>query len=302
LAASWAPPADRGRTFGVLLAALTLGSALPHLITGFGPLPWRAVMLSSAALAVAGAAITLTAVRPGPHLNRRPVTPLPRHALAVFAHRAPRLASLGYLGHMWELYAMWTWLAVFIAAGRGARGEVGGSSTAIIAFVAIGIAGVAGCLLGGWASDRFGRPPTAVAAMVISGACCVASPVVFTAPTAVLVPFALLWGSAVIADSGIFSTVLTETSDPRLVGTALTAQTAVGFGLTVVTIQLVPVVADLVGWRYALLVLAPGPLLGAIAMSALSQTLTHRHSTEENHVQPHRPVRRPERRTLAHRG
>ena len=170
---------------------------------------------------------------------------------------------------MWELYALWTWLPMFVVAGRGARGDAAVGSTGFIAFGAIGVAGTVGCLLGGWASDRFGRPPAAVAALVISGTCCVASPLFFAGPTLLLVVFLLVWGTAVIADSGVFSTVLSETTDTRFVGTALTAQTATGFLLTVVTIQLVPVVAELIGWQYAFLLLAPGPLLGAVAMSAL---------------------------------
>jgi MFS family permease len=303
LMASWSQSADRGRTFGVLLAGLTLGSALPHLISGLGPLPWRTVMLAAASLTVAGAVVALTSVRTGPHLDIRAVTPNPRYALAIFADRAPRLVSLGYFGHMWELYALWTWLSMFVAAGRAQRGEAASSSTGVIAFVTIGVAGTVGCLLGGWASDRFGRSPSAVAALVISGACCLASPIFFTAPTRVLVVFLLVWGAAVIADSGVFSTSLSETTDPRFVGTALTAQIAIGFLLTVVTIQLVPVVADLIGWKYAFLLLAPGPLIGAVAMSALRARQHHPNPKEENHEhQPNAqdPVRRSDRGALTH--
>ncbi len=225
LMASWSASADRGRAFGILIGALTLGSALPHLISGFGPLPWRDVMLAAAALSTSGAVVALAAIRPGPHLPFGTVTPDPRYAIALFAGRGPRLVSLGYFGHMWELYALWTWLSMFVAAGREARGDTT-ASTGLIAFVAIGVAGAVGCLLGGWASDRFGRPSAAVAALVISGTCCVASPLFFAAPTVVLVVFVLVWGAAVIADSGVFSTALSETTDARFVGTALTAQTA----------------------------------------------------------------------------
>jgi MFS family permease len=303
LMASWSQSADRGRTFGILLAALTLGSALPHLISGLGPLPWRSVMLAAAVLTAAGAVVALTLVRPGPHLDIRTVTPDPRSAIAIFAQRGPRLVSLGYFGHMWELYALWTWLAMFVAAGRAQRGVAAASSTGLIAFVAIGVAGTVGCLVGGWASDRFGRPPAAVAALVISGACCVASPIFFAAPTVVLVVFLLVWGAAVIADSGVFSTSLSETTDARFVGTALTAQTAIGFLLTVVTIQLVPIVADLIGWQYAFLLLAPGPLLGAVAMSALRAPRHHPHPKEESHehhLNAHDAVCRSDRGALTH--
>ncbi len=301
LMASWSASTARGRSLGVLLGALTLGSALPHLIAGLGPLPWRTVMLTAAALTTAGAVLALAFVRPGPHLAARAITPNPRHALALLAERGPRLVSLGYLGHMWELYALWTWLPMYVIAGGAPRGDA--ASTGVIAFIAIGAAGALGCLLGGWASDRFGRPAAAVAALVISGTCCLASPIFFPAPTIVLVAFLLVWGAAVIADSGVFSTALSETTDPRFVGAALTAQTATGFLLTVVTIQLLPIVADLIGWQYAFLLLAPGPLIGAVAMSALPAP-HHQLKKEESHEhQPdaHDAVRRSDSAALTHR-
>ena len=310
LTASWSGSADRGRAFGVLIGALTLGSAFPHLINGFGPLPWRTVLATAATLSAVASVLALLAVVPGPHLDTTAVKLNPRHALAMFADRRLRLTNIGYLGHMWELYALWTWLAMFILAGRQQRGDGAASSTGIIAFSAIGVAGVAGCLLGGWASDRFGRRPAAVTALAISAACCIASPLFFTVPTVVLIVFLLVWGAAVIADSGVFSTSVSENADKRLVGTALTAQTAIGFLLTVVTIQLVPLAADLIGWRYAFLLLAPGPLIGAVAMTALRPL--HVHPLQVHPIQVHplqneepndsqRTDRRPDRRALAHR-
>jgi MFS family permease len=303
LMVSWSQPSDRGRAFGVLLAALTLGSALPHLISGLAPLPWRSVMLAAAAVTAAGAVIAVGLIRPGPQLDIRVAGSCPRSAIAIFTDRETRLVSFGYFGHMWELYALWTWLATFVAAGRAQLGDAT-SPTGLIVFAAIGVAGMAGCLLGGWASDLFGRPRAALVALVVSGACCTASPVFFTAPTAILIVFLLVWGAAVIADSGAFSTSLSETTDPRYVGTVLTAQTAVGFLLTVVTIQLTPLVAGLVGWQYAFLLLAPGPLIGAMAMSALRVATHQPRPTEETHDQKfnaHNPVRRSDRGTLAHR-
>ena len=292
LMVSWSGSLDRGRTFGILIGALTLGSALPHLISGFGPVPWRSPMMAAAILSGSAAVVAVAAIKPGPHLDIRSVTPNPRYALALFTQRGPRLVSLGYFGHMWELYALWTWLAMFVAAGRKTHGDTATASTEVIAFVAIGVAGAFGSLLGGWASDRFGRPPAALAALVISGACCVASPLFFAAPEILLVAFVVVWGAAVIADSGVFSTALSETTDARFVGTALTAQTGIGFLLTVVTIQLVPLVADLIGWHYAFLVLAPGPLIGAAAMFALKE------KTHDTHA--HNAVRRSDRGTLTH--
>jgi predicted MFS family arabinose efflux permease len=249
---------------------------LPHLINGLGALPWRAVLGIAATLSAVGALIALGTIVPGPHLDRRASIPNPRYALAMFADRRLRLTNVGYFGHMWELYALWTWLAMFVVAGRQERGDEAAPFTGVIVFGAIGIAGLAGSLLGGWASDRFGRRRAAVTALVISGACCIASPLFFTAPTPALVLFLSIWGASVIADSGVFSTSLSEMADKQYVGTALTAQTAIGFLLTVVTVHLVPAAANLAGWRYAFLLLALGPVIGAAAMAALPRfpTLT----------------------------
>jgi MFS family permease len=270
LTASWSEPARRGRAFGILIGALTLGSALPHLIDGLGDLPWRAVMATAAGFGLLGAAIAAALVRPGPQFAAAAVAkPHPRYALVMFSERGPRLVNLGYFGHMWELYALWTWLPTFLIAGDATRaGQDSNSQIGLLAFVSIGLAGVAGCLLGGWAADRIGRSAAAVSALVVSGTCCLLSPLFFGAAPGWILTLSIVWGAAVIADSGVFSTSLSEVADRRYVGTALTAQTAIGFALTVVTIQLVPVLADAVGWRWAFWLLVPGPVVGAIAMRA----------------------------------
>ena len=269
LTASWSPPSARGRAFGVLIGALTLGSALPHLIGGLGGLPWRGVMATAAGCALAAAVVAATLVRPGPLLATG-APPYPRYALRMFAERGPRLVNLGYFGHMWELYALWTWLPTFLIASATARTGASGN-VGLLAFLAIGLAGLVGCLIGGWAADRYGRPAAAVTALAVSGSCCLVSPLVFGASPILIVVLSVIWGAAVIADSGVFSTSLSEVADPRYVGTALSAQTAIGFGLTVVTIQLVPVLADVVGWRWAFWLLVPGPVVGAMAMSAFGR-------------------------------
>ena len=262
LTASWAAPVDRGRAFGLLIGCLTVGSALPHLVAALGPLPWRAVILTAAALTTTAGVVALVAVRPGPLLARG-ARPELRHALVGFRDPLPRLANLGYLGHMWELYALWTWLPLWLAHTRDVEP---GSATSLATFATVGGAGLAGALLGGWAADRFGRARSATGALLVSGTCCLLSPLAADAPTVLLAVFLAVWGASVIADSGVFSTALSETADQRYVGTALTVQTALGFTLTVDSIQLVPLVADELGWQNVLLLLAPGPLLGAAAM------------------------------------
>lgn len=265
LMASWFGAAGRGLALGTLIGALTLGSALPHLINGLGTLPWEGVLEAAAGLGVAASVLGWTLVRPGPYLSGGGARHRPRYAIDMFRERGPRLANLGYFGHMWELYALWTWLPSFVAAST----VTSGASVGLVSFAAIGVAGVAGCLLGGWAADRYGRARAAGIALVVSGACCAASPLVYGTGWPALLVLLAVWGAAVIADSGVFSTALSEVADSRYIGTALTAQTAIGFLLTVVTINLVPVLADHVGWRYAFLVLVPGPALGALAMRAL---------------------------------
>lgn len=274
LMASWSRPAGRALAMGVLIGALTLGSALPHLIGGLWRLDWRAVLAASAAIAFAGAIMAGALIRPGPQVPLAGRANRPRQALALFAGSGPRLVSLAYFGHMWELYALWTWLPAFLAASSTApAGLPAAAVSGIDAFLVIGVAGLAGCLIGGWAADRAGRVATAAAALAISGACCLLSPLSFTASRPWLLAFAAVWGAAVIADSGVYSTLLSELADRRYLGTALTAQTAIGFLLTIVTIQLIPLLAAAVGWRYALLALAAGPLAALAALTSLNHKM-----------------------------
>jgi MFS family permease len=274
LMASWSRPGGRALAMGALVGALTLGSALPHLIDGLWQLDWRTVLTAAAAIAFAGAIIAGTLIRPGPQVSPGRPTERPHYALAMFADRGPRLVNLAYFGHMWELYALWTWLPAFLTASStavtGMPAEAAPGHSGIDAFLVIGVAGLAGCLIGGWAADRAGRAATAAAALTISGACCLLSPLSFIASRPWLLACASVWGAAVIADSGVFAALLSELADRRYLGTALTAQTAIGFLLTIVTIELIPMLAAAVGWRYALLALAAGPLTALSALTSLN--------------------------------
>jgi len=259
----------RGLAIGVLIGALTVGSATPHLIPAITALNWRGTLLVASALALAGAVVVLFFVGDGPHRFPSARFDL-RMAAAVFRERGPRLACFGYLGHMWELYAMWTWIAAFLAASLEANGGgsyVGlGPSGATFLVVALG---ALGCWAGGVASDRWGRTALTMVAMALSGTCAAIIGLTFGGSPSLTLLVAAVWGITVIADSAQFSTAITELSPSAYVGTALTAQTCIGFALTMASIWLIPPLVARVGWRWAFAVLTIGPALGVIAMARL---------------------------------
>ena len=270
LAASWSLR-DRGLAIGLLVGALTLGSALPHLFNAVpllgeaGMPPWRSVLLTSSVVAAAGAVIVPLFVRQGPHVA--PSAPFDwRYVAKNFTSRPVRLVNLGYLGHMWELYAMWTWAPLLLVASYEQAGR--SLSHARLAGFATVAVGALGCVLAGLAADRVGRTTVTIASLVVSGACCLVVGLFFDAP-GVLTAVCLVWGFAVVADSAQFSAAVSELSDPRYVGTSLTVQTSLGFLLSVATIQLVPSLVEVVGWSYVFPVLALGPLVGVISMLRL---------------------------------
>jgi MFS family permease len=257
---------DRGMALGVLIGALTLGKATPYLVNAVGSADWRINVLSVSALAAAGGLVVLLFVGDGPHAA--PFARLDIGQVAkVFRNRGVRLADFGYFGHMWELYAMWTWVPVFLRLSFSARGAAPALAE-VASFLVIG-SGAVGCVVAGVLADRIGRTAVTTAAMAISGACCLAIGFLFDASPAILFVVAAIWGASVIADSAQFSACVTELADPQYMGTALTIQTCVGFLLTTVSIELVPVLVSAVGWRWAFAALGPGPALGIVAMQRL---------------------------------
>ncbi len=262
--ASWFR-SGRGMAIGVLIGALTLGKASPYLVNAFQMENWRQNLLIVSGLSIVGALIVLFLLSDGPY--KQPSAPFDlSQAGKVFGNRGVRLANFGYLGHMWELYAMWTWSPVMIRASFAAQG-ISPSVSETISFLAIG-AGAAGCVIAGILADRFGRTLIASAAMIISGTCCLVVGVLFGQPVWLIV-ITLIWGASVVADSAQFSTCVTELADPRYIGTALTLQTCIGFLLTVVSIKLIPILVSSTGWQFAFILLAPGPFLGTLAMLRL---------------------------------
>ena len=260
----------RGVALGVAVGALTLGSAMPHLVNSLGGVAWETVIMATSALTIIGGGVMWLLVQDGPFpFPRAPFDP--SQIGKVFANRGVRLASAGYFGHMWELYAMWAWFLPFFADSLDAAGMGSRSFAALGTFAVIG-SGAVGCYVGGVLGDRWGRSRTTSAAMLISGASALTIGFAFGRAPWLVLAIGIVWGISVVADSAQFSTVVTEVADPTYVGTALTLQLAVGFTLTVATIWLVPIVRDASSWWWAFAMLAAGPALGVAAMQRLQRS------------------------------
>lgn len=257
----------RGLALGVLAGAIVTGNGLPHLVNGLGGLDWRVVIYATSALTLIGGLVTEFAIREGPfpfpkaHFD-------PREAGRVFANRGVRLASLGYVGHMWELFAMYAWFSIFFSDHLTSQGISVGSSAAFVTFGVFAVGGV-GSWIGGMLADRWGRTNTTTLMMAVSASCAVLIGLLFGFSPWMVILVGLVWGFAVVADSAQFSTMVTELADQSYVGTALTLQLAAGFTITVATIWLIPMLQASIGWRWAFAFLSPGPIAGIVAMQRL---------------------------------
>lgn len=274
LAVGWADCGDAGLVVGLLVGGLTLGSASPHLVNALGGLDWH-ITIAAASVAALAAAALVGLVRLGP--QHAPAPPFKARAcLLLWKNRGMRLVTLGYLGHMWELYAMWAWIGLYLSASFAAwHGNGPGKAVAreaALATFAVVAAGTFGCVAAGLLADRFGRVRLTVGAMAASAACCLLAKPVFGLYPAETIALCLLWGIAVVADSAQFSASLAELCQPGLTGTMLTVQNCLGYSLTLVTIQLMPAMVARAGWGGAFAVLGFGPALGCAAMLRLGRS------------------------------
>ncbi len=263
---------DRGFAIGLMVGALTVGSALPYLFRAIGVMSgvdWHAVLASTSVAAVVGGVIVAATVTAGPFDARAPRFSL-RVAARAFAERSVRLANLGYLGHMWELYGMWTWIPAFFAASFAAAGTDDPATASLAAFLVVGVGGI-GSVVAGRLADRVGRTALTMTAMAVSGTSALVIGFLFGAPPMVTLVLGIVWGVTVVADSAQFSVAVTELSPPGTAGSALALQTAAGFLLTGVTILLVGLLQSSggPGWQVAFGLLALGPVVGIIAMGRL---------------------------------
>jgi MFS family permease len=264
--------AERGLAIGVIVGALTVGKAMPYLVRALPHVGLRPVVLTSSVGALIAAALVGLGYREGPFpFAARPFSW--SHVLDVVRVREWRLATGSYLGHMFELYAFWTWIPFFIGASVAAH--AGGRLRAprliaLLAFLTISIGGL-GSVWGGLFADRKGRARLVTISLFMSGSCCIASGLLFGGPLWVLGALAMTWGFFVIADSAQFSTLVTESVPAHTVGTALTVQTSLGFLLTMLPMQLVPMIAQRIGWRWSFAILALGPIAGIAAIRRFAE-------------------------------
>lgn len=254
-----------GKSLGYLVGALVVGTALPHFLKWLTALfPWQNVIYATSALAVTGGLLMVILVPDGPF--RKPSQHLNLTAcFSIFKKKDFRAAAFGYFGHMWELYTFWAFVPVLLGIYMEWHG-IAQFRVSFWSFWIIAIGGLA-CVLGGYISQRKGVKRTAGTALLLSGICCLISPLVLLfAPLPVFILFLLFWGMVVIADSPLFSTLVAQSAPPSVKGTALTIVNCIGFAITIVSLQVITALQDHIPYHYLFMVLALGPVLGLLGL------------------------------------
>jgi len=259
---------DRGFLVGLLVGGLTLGSAAPHLLSFFGGTDWRTVVIITSLLAVAAALLVLL-TRNGPYHVKAAQFEVSSIALAWTNHGVRR-AYGGYLGHMWELYAMWAWigLALSISFSQQMAQADATALAKLVTFFVIA-SGALSCAAAGWLADRIGKAELTVIAMLVSGSSALAFAFAFGGNVTLVIFIAMIWGISIVPDSAQFSALVADYAPADAVGSLMTFQTALGFALTAITVQVAPIAAEAFGWPILMASLALGPVFGIYSMRAL---------------------------------
>lgn len=254
-----------GKSLGFLVGALVLGTAFPHLLNGvIDSFPWKSVLITTSSLAILGGTLILTLIPNGPF--RKPAVHLDFLSFfRVFQNKDFRSAAFGYFGHMWELYAFWTFVPIMLKTYIELHPETS-FNISVLSFSIIGIGGLA-CVLGAYVSEKLGTKKTAFIALSLSCTCCVLSPLFFTINSSIIfVVFLLVWGMVVIADSPLFSTLVARNAISEIKGTALTIVNCIGFSITIISIQLISGLVGMINPEYIYLILALGPIFGLLSL------------------------------------
>ena len=256
-----------GRSLGFLVGALVLGTAFPHFLKAFSQeidLGWRSVIIFISLLALAGGLLILILVPDGPYRTKRTKTEL-KLVFRIFKNSDFRSAAFGYFGHMWELYAFWAFVPVILGLYKEFHPGIE-LNISLASFFIIGLGGVA-CALAGYISEYAGTKRTARVILLLSGACCLCSPLLFYFESeSLLLVFLIFWGLVVVADSPLFSTLVAKNTSPDARGTALTIVNCIGFSITILSIQLINFLNEKFSATYLFLILAIGPFLGVLAL------------------------------------